>query len=44
AQGGSAADAVKAGADYVIIGRAIYGSADPREAARAFESEIRSVL
>lgn len=44
AQGGSAADAVKAGADYVIIGRAIYGSADPQKAAEAFESEIRSVL
>lgn len=44
AQGGSAADAIRAGADYAIIGRAIYGAAEPRKAARAFESEIRSVL
>jgi len=44
AQGGSASDAIKAGADYVIVGRAIYKADDPRAAVIAIESEIRSVL
>ena len=44
AQGGSAADAIKAGADYVIVGRAIYRSADPRATAIAIADEIKSVL
>ena len=44
AQGGSAASAIEAGADHVIIGRSIYGSADPKRAAEAAEKEIRSVL
>ena len=44
AQGGSASSAVKAGADYVIIGRSIYGSPDPKKAAADAEKEIRSVL
>ena len=44
AQGGSAADAVKAGADYVIVGRAIYGAPDPAEAARKLAAEIKGVL
>lgn len=43
-QGGSAADALRAGADYVIIGRAIYGAQDPRKAAKDFESEIRTAV
>lgn len=44
AQGGSAADAIKAGADYVIVGRAIYKSDDPRKVAEDIASEIKSVL
>ncbi len=42
AQGGKASDALNAGADYVIIGRAIYEAPDPGDAARKFEEEIRS--
>ena len=42
AQGGSAADVIKAGADYVIVGRAIYQADDPREAARKLAEEIQS--
>ncbi len=44
AQGGKASDAISAGADYVIVGRAIYGSDDPRKAAEAFAEDIRSAL
>lgn len=40
AQGGSATLAIKAGADYVIVGRAIYGSADPRASAKDFKDQI----
>ncbi len=40
AQGGSAADTIKAGADYIIVGRAIYQAADPKEAARKLAEEI----
>lgn len=44
AQGGSAAAALKAGADYAIVGRAIYGADDPAAAARAIREEIDSAL
>lgn len=44
AQGGSAADAVRAGADYVIVGRAIYRAADPAASASAIAEEIRGAL
>lgn len=44
AQGGKASDAIRAGADYAIVGRAIYGSADPRASAEAFAEDIRTVL
>jgi orotidine-5'-phosphate decarboxylase len=44
AQGGSASSAISAGADYVIVGRAIYGSEDPRSAARSIYEEIASSL
>jgi orotidine-5'-phosphate decarboxylase len=44
AQGGSAADAIRAGADYVIVGRSIYGSPSPAEAARKISEEVRSAL
>jgi len=44
AQGGKASDALKAGADYIIVGRMIYESKDPRAAAESLASEvIRSV-
>lgn len=44
AQGGSASSAIKAGADYVIVGRAIYGAEDPEAAAKAVFDDIRTVL
>lgn len=44
AQGGKASDAISAGADYAIVGRAIYGSEDPRASAEAFAADIRTVL
>lgn len=40
AQGGSAGEAVKAGADLVIAGRSVYNSEDPVEAARKINREI----
>lgn len=40
AQGGRPADAILAGADAVIVGRAIYEAADPRAAAEAIAREI----
>ena len=42
AQGGKASDAIAAGADAVIVGRAIYEASDPRKAARDIAAEIRS--
>ncbi|NLL94376.1 MAG: orotidine-5'-phosphate decarboxylase [Thermoplasmatales archaeon] len=42
AQGGSVADALAAGADYAIVGRAIYGAADPAAAAADFASQAAS--
>ena len=44
AQGGKASDAIRAGADYAIVGRAIYGSEDPKGAAESFAEDIRTVL
>ncbi|MDR3075433.1 MAG: orotidine-5'-phosphate decarboxylase [Candidatus Methanoplasma sp.] len=44
AQGGSASSAISAGADYVIVGRAIYGSDDPKSAASLIRDEIRRLL
>jgi orotidine-5'-phosphate decarboxylase len=41
AQGGKAAEAIRAGADAVIVGRSIYGSKDPRASAEAIAQEIR---
>jgi orotidine-5'-phosphate decarboxylase len=37
AQGGNAADSIGAGADFVLVGRAITGSADPLAAARSLK-------
>ena len=44
AQGGSASEAIRAGADYVIVGRAIYKADDPRAVAEQIRDEIRAVL
>jgi len=44
AQGGKASDAVAAGADYIIVGRAIYEAPDPGESARALAEEVRGAL
>ncbi len=40
AQGGSASSAIANGADYVIVGRSIYGAERPREAAETIAREI----
>ncbi|PYB69138.1 orotidine-5'-phosphate decarboxylase [Thermoplasma sp. Kam2015] len=39
-QGGKASDAVKAGADLIIVGRSIYESSDPVRAAEMINMEI----
>ena len=44
AQGGKASDAIRAGATYAIVGRAIYGSDNPRSAAQSFADDIRTAL
>ncbi|NLT38307.1 MAG: orotidine-5'-phosphate decarboxylase [Methanomassiliicoccus sp.] len=44
AQGGSASDAISMGADHVIVGRSIYGSPRPREAAERLVEEIQKVI
>ncbi len=43
AQGGKASDAIKAGADYIIVGRAIYEAKDPADAASRMAAEVREV-
>jgi orotidine-5'-phosphate decarboxylase len=40
AQGGKAVDAIRAGADAVIVGRSIYEAADPAKAAAEIAAEI----
>ncbi len=42
AQGGNAADAIRAGADYVIVGRSIYNSKAPGKEAEKIVREIES--
>ena len=44
AQGGKASDALRAGATYVIVGRAIYQADDPAEAARTVSEEAKTAL
>jgi len=44
AQGGKASDAIRAGADYIIVGRAIYESTDPATAARNLANEVKEVV
>jgi len=43
AQGGKASDALRAGADYVIVGRAIYNAPDPGKAASELSEETQSM-
>ena len=40
AQGGSALQAIRAGADYLIVGRSVFGSDDPEESAKKVLLEI----
>jgi orotidine-5'-phosphate decarboxylase len=42
AQGGTAGDAINAGADYVIVGRSIYQSDNPKKAAQDLANQIKS--
>jgi orotidine-5'-phosphate decarboxylase len=42
AQGASASDAIKAGADYIIVGRTIYNSKTPRKEAEKIAKEIET--
>jgi len=44
AQGGKASDAIAAGADYIIVGRAIYDAPDPGAAAKRLAEEVRGAL
>ncbi len=44
AQGGKASDAIKAGADYIIVGRAIYESPDPKSAVKALADEVKQSI
>jgi orotidine-5'-phosphate decarboxylase len=39
-QGGKALDAIKAGADYVIVGRSIYNAESPKDAIKKILSEV----
>ena len=41
AQGGSPAEALRAGADYLIVGRSVYGSEDPARAAHELLSSLQ---
>lgn len=41
-QGGKSTEVLKAGADYIIVGRSIYASDEPREAARKLYEEVRA--
>jgi orotidine-5'-phosphate decarboxylase len=44
AQGGKASDAIRAGADYIIVGRAIYDATDPGGAAKALADEVKKSI
>lgn len=44
AQGGKASDAIRAGADYIIVGRAIYEATDPGAAAKALADEVATAI
>ncbi len=44
AQGGNAADTIRAGADYVIVGRRIYESKEPRKEAQSLVKQIQDAM
>jgi orotidine-5'-phosphate decarboxylase len=44
AQGGKASDAIRAGADYIIVGRAIYEARDPAAAAESLADEVKQSI
>ena len=44
AQGGKASDAIKAGADWVIVGRSIYGAENPKEEAEQIKKSISKLI
>ncbi|MBO7410238.1 MAG: orotidine-5'-phosphate decarboxylase [Candidatus Methanomethylophilaceae archaeon] len=44
AQGGSASAAIEAGADYVIVGRAIYEAEDPAAVTRSIAESIKHLI
>lgn len=44
AQGAGVGDAIKAGADYEIIGRVIYEADDPRRAAEGFSRTLKAII
>ncbi len=44
AQGGKVEEAIKAGADFIILGRSIYRSADPQGAASDYVNKIKQIL
>ena len=44
AQGGKASDVIAAGADWVIVGRSIYNSESPKEAASKVAEEIKAEI
>jgi len=44
AQGGKASDVIAAGADWVIVGRSIYNSESPKEAASKVAEEIKDEI
>lgn len=43
AQGGSPTDAIKAGADYIIVGRSIYGAQNPRKEAEKVADAVKAL-
>lgn len=43
-QGGGAAETIKAGADWVIVGRSIYNSKNPRAEAEKIKTEIEKLI
>jgi orotidine-5'-phosphate decarboxylase len=42
AQGGSAGEALQAGADYLIVGRSVYESEDPLASTKELLDQIQS--
>jgi orotidine-5'-phosphate decarboxylase len=44
AQGGSASGAILAGADYIIVGRSIYNSENPKAAAQKIAGDIKQEM